>query len=162
MAKVIIAAGSNLGNRIDYIQKAGTFLAELSDVTAEKSSVWESDPVGPAEYKFLNSVSIIETELTPPKLLSGLKLFEQKLGREINPRKWGPRVLDLDIIAYNSLVIQMESLIIPHPEYHLRRFVLLPLQELSPGWIDPRTEMPIRVMIDKAPEIEIYKTEQKW
>jgi len=162
MAKVIIAAGSNLGNRIDYIQKAGIFLTELSDVTAKKSSVWESEPVGNAEYNFLNSVSIIETELTPPKLLSDLKLFEHKLGREINPKKWGPRVLDLDIIAYNSLVIQMESLIIPHPEYHQRRFVLLPLQELSPGWIDPRTEMRIDALIEKAPDIEIYKTDQVW
>lgn len=162
MAKVIIAAGSNLGNRLNYIQKAGNYLAKLSSGTIQKSSVWESEPVGAAEHNFLNSVSIIETELPPPKLLFELKLFEHRLGREKDPKKWGPRILDLDIIAYNSLVIQMESLIIPHPEYYRRLFVLLPLQELSPGWIDPKTETQIEVMIEKAPDIDIYKTEYKW
>lgn len=162
MAKVVIAAGSNLGNRLKYIQQAGEYLTQLSISSAQKSSVWESEPVGPAKFNFLNSVSFIETELSPPNLLSELKHFEHRLGREVRPKKWGPRVIDLDMIAYNSLVIQMENLIIPHPEYHRRLFVLLPLQELSPGWIDPQTDTRIDVMIGEAPEIAIYKTEQKW
>ena len=162
MAEVIIAAGSNLGAREEYLKKAGEFLKQLSIDSIHKSSVWESEPVGPAEYTFLNAVCIIQSDLTAPKLLSELKQFEVTLGRDPGSKKWGPRILDLDIITYNSLVIQMESLIIPHPEYHRRLFVLLPLQELFPAWEDPRTGTGIQKMIDEAPGLEIEKTEHSW
>jgi 2-amino-4-hydroxy-6-hydroxymethyldihydropteridine diphosphokinase len=162
MAEVIIAAGSNLGAREEYLKKAGDFLEQLSADSIRKSSVWESEPVGPAKHTFLNAVCIIETDKTAPKLLSELKQFELTLGRDPDAKKWGPRILDLDIITYNSLVIQLESLIIPHPEYHRRLFVLLPLQELLPGWEDPRTGTGIQKMIDEAPGLVIEKTEHVW
>jgi 2-amino-4-hydroxy-6-hydroxymethyldihydropteridine diphosphokinase len=162
MAKVVIAVGSNLGDRLKYIQDAGNFLDNLSSSRIRKSSIWESEPVGPAQYTFLNSLAVIQTEFTAIDLLKKLKRFEQQLGRDTHPKKWGPRIIDLDIISYNNLVIQTENLIIPHPEYHNRLFVLLPLQELLPSWKDPVNGNSIDQFIKDAPDIMIRKTDLNW
>ncbi|MEX1062615.1 MAG: 2-amino-4-hydroxy-6-hydroxymethyldihydropteridine diphosphokinase [Balneolaceae bacterium] len=162
MAEVVIGAGSNLGDRHAVIKKAADYLSRLSAATVRKSSIWESDPVGPAKYPFLNAAAVIHTELSPSELLTTLKSHEHASGRELNPERWSPRILDLDIIAYNSLVIQVENLIIPHPEYHRRLFVLLPLQELFPDWQDPANGTDISTLINKAPDIKITKTEHIW
>lgn len=162
MAKVIVAAGSNLGDRRGYLEQAGEFLSTLTGSPLRKSSVWESEPVGPAEFSFLNTAALIETERRPADLLSELKRFEQKLGRDANPKRWGPRILDLDIISYNNLVIQSDTLIIPHPEYQNRLFVLLPMKELLPEWTDPISGKSIRTMIKNAPDLQIEKTDHYW
>ena len=162
METVIIAAGSNLGDRSGYMKRAGKFLSGLSDGLVKKSSVWESEPVGPAEYTFLNSTALIETTRKPRELLRLLKEFEQKCGREKDPQRWGPRVLDLDIIVFGDLVIDRETLIIPHPEYHRRLFVLYPMMEIIPGWTDPVTRKGLGEMIGEAPAIEIKKTDLSW
>ncbi|MEX0770068.1 MAG: 2-amino-4-hydroxy-6-hydroxymethyldihydropteridine diphosphokinase [Balneolaceae bacterium] len=162
MAKVIVAAGSNLGDRRGYLEQAGEFLSSLSGFPLRKSSVWESEPVGPAEFSFLNTTALIETEQRPADLLSELKRFEQKLGRDANPKRWGPRILDLDIISYNNLVIKSDTLIIPHPEYQYRLFVLLPMKELLPEWTDPLSGKSIRTMIKNAPDLQIEKTDHSW
>ncbi|PWN05836.1 2-amino-4-hydroxy-6-hydroxymethyldihydropteridine diphosphokinase [Rhodohalobacter mucosus] len=162
MDTVIIAAGSNLGDRHDYLKKAGKFLSELSEGIVKKSSIWESEPVGDAKYTFLNSAILIETTRKPDELLNLLKDFERKCGREKDPQRWGPRVLDLDIIGFGDLVIDRETLIIPHPEYHRRLFVLCPMMEIIPEWTDPRNQKGLREIVGKAPEIEIKKTDLRW
>ena len=162
MEKVVIAAGSNLGNRLNYLQLAGKFLFGFSEGVVRKSSIWESEPVGGAGYTFLNSAVLIETTRKPGTLLKDLKDFEQECGREKDPRRWSPRVLDLDIIGFGDLVIDRETLIIPHPEYHRRLFVLCPMIEIVPGWKDPQTHKGLREMIGEAPEIEIKKTDLSW
>lgn len=162
MAEIVIAAGSNLGNRQQLIRGAGRFFEQISERSIEKSSIWESEPIGPAEYSFLNSVAIIETSLKPAEILTELKKFEQASGRSPSPVRWGPRLLDLDIIAWDNLVIQEENLIIPHPEYKNRLFVLLPLQELRPHWTDPQDGNGIESMITEAPQMRIHKTSEDW
>jgi len=162
MAQVIIALGSNLGNRLHYLQKAAHRLSEISDSKINKSSLWESEPVGNAKYSFLNGVISIETRIKPLILLKKLKDFEQQLGREKEPVRWGPRIIDLDIISYDDLVVQSNSLIIPHPEYRKRLFVLLPLREIEPSWKDPETEESIHNIINKAPLIDIEITDYNW
>jgi|AntRauTorckE6833_2_1112554.scaffolds.fasta_scaffold107541_1 2-amino-4-hydroxy-6-hydroxymethyldihydropteridine diphosphokinase len=162
METVVVAVGSNLGDRLKTIQKAGKFIEKLSDGLVEKGSIWESEPVGPAKYTFLNTAVKFETSLSPAELLKELKLFEQQCGREENPERWGPRILDLDIIRYGNLVIQKESLIIPHSEYSRRLFVLLPMLQIDARWCDPQLEMTIQAMIEKAPQIDIQKTELNW
>jgi len=162
MATVVIAVGSNLGDKLAYIRSAGTFLDQLSSVKAIKSSVWESEPVGAAKYTFYNCVAVIESKLSPEELLKQLKDFEKKCGREENPVRWAPRVLDMDIIAYNSLAIRSDTLIIPHPEYHKRLFVLLPLKEVLPDWVHPDQAQTIDNMIKNAPTMNIQKTELSW
>lgn len=162
MEKVTIALGSNLGNRLQTLRKAGEFLSVLSEKPVKKASIWESEPVGGAKYRFYNTVAQISTTLPAAVLLGQLKQFEQQCGREQNPVRWGPRILDLDIIHYGSLAVQNESLIIPHPEYQNRLFVLMPLFEIDNAWHDPVTHTLISDLIEQAPEIEIKKTELTW
>ena len=162
MDPVIIAAGSNLGNRQDILRKAGNFLESLSEGVVIKSSVWESEPLGPALYPFLNSVIKVESSLPANALLSKLKSFEAEMGRDRESERWSPRILDLDIIGYGGLVIHSESLIIPHPEYTRRLFVLLPLKEIDPGWADPETGCALDDILDAAPDMQITKTNLNW
>ena len=162
MEKVIIAVGSNLGDRLDMLRKAGAFLEELTESVIQKASVWESEPVGGAKFSFYNSVAQLETSLQPLDLLNRLKAFEHNCGREKDPERWAPRILDLDIILYGNLVIHYDTLIIPHQEYKNRPFVLCPLQEIIPDFRDPKTNIPIGEMVKHAPEIEISKTDLIW
>jgi len=162
METVTVAVGSNLGDRMNTLRAAGKFLSDLSDTPIKKASVWESEPVGKAKYRFYNTVAEISTELSPGELLKKMKSFEQACGREKNPERWGPRILDLDIIRYGNLVMQNEELVIPHPEYSRRLFVLLPMAEINKSWLDPITQTPISKMIKNAPEIDIQKTDLNW
>lgn len=162
MEPVIIAVGSNMGDRLSYVQKAGEFLEKLSENGIKKSSVWESEPVGGAKYHFLNCAAEIHTSLLPEKLLKHLKDFEQTCGRATHPVRWGPRVIDLDLIGYGNLVIQQEGLIIPHAEYKKRLFVLLPLQEIKSDWLDPVNKTHIEQLVKEAPQMEIQKTGYDW
>lgn len=162
MEEVIVAVGSNLGNRLDYIQKAGRFLELLSAGRIHKASVWEAEPVGGARFSFLNSAAKLTTPLPPGKLLQKLKDFEVECGREKNPERWTPRVIDMDIIRYGDLVIHTESLIIPHPEYSSRLFVLLPMLEIDAGWCDPQTGKELNELAKAAPQINIEQTEYSW
>ncbi len=162
MEKVTIALGSNMGNRLQTIRKAGEFLSNLSVKPVKKASIWESEPVGGAKYRFYNTVAEITTTLTAGVLLGQLKQFEQQCGREKKPVRWGPRILDLDIIRYGSLAVQKENLIIPHPEYQNRLFVLMPIFEIDDTWRDPVTQTSISDLIKQAPDIELKKTELTW
>lgn len=162
MAKAVIAVGSNLGDRAGYIRNAGKFLQTISDEPVRKSSVWESEPVGPSKYSFLNASALIETRKSPERLLTELKNFEQTQGRDKDHKRWGPRTLDLDIILYNDLVIHRDTLIIPHPEYHNRKFVLLPMEEILPAHKDPASGIAVTELIRQAPDIDIYKTDFIW
>lgn len=162
MEAVTIALGSNLGDKRKTLTEAGKFLESISAKPIVKSSLWKSEPVGPSKYEFLNAAVKIFTSVEPVLLLKALKEYEHKAGREKNPKRWAPRILDLDIIQFGNLVIQKESLIIPHQEYSRRLFVLLPMQETSPDWQDPVTGETIQKMIDNAPTIQIEKTDFSW
>jgi 2-amino-4-hydroxy-6-hydroxymethyldihydropteridine diphosphokinase len=161
METVIIAVGANLGDRLQSFKSASTFLESISGTPVEKASIWESEPVGPAKYPFLNSAVKITTDSAPKVLLKKLKSFEKEAGRTQTER-WGPRVLDLDIIRYGNLVIDDDTLIIPHPEYQKRLFVLLPMIEIDPDWVDPLSGIPIQQLAHKAPRMEIEKTDISW
>lgn len=162
METVVIAAGSNLGNRLKNLQNAARFLEQISKSPVQKASIWESEPVGGAQFTFYNSVAKISTPHSPDNLLQMLKEFEQLCGREKNPERWGPRILDLDIIRYGDLVIENENLIIPHPEYNRRLFVLLPMNEIDGSWVDITTRKSMSTMLGEAPEIKIKKTKFDW
>jgi 2-amino-4-hydroxy-6-hydroxymethyldihydropteridine diphosphokinase len=162
MEKVIIALGSNLGNRLETIRKAGIFLKNLSNDPVKKASIWESEPVGGALYPFYNTAAVITTSIKPVHLLSQLKKFERQCGRETNPVRWAPRILDLDIIGFGNLVIEEDSLIIPHPEYKKRLFVLLPMAEIAENWTDPQNGTNLAELIKNADTSEIHQTDLIW
>lgn len=162
MEPVIVAVGSNVGNRHWHVQAAGRFLASLSEKPVEPSSIYLTEPVGPATRYFLNAAVEITTGLPPDDLISTLKEYEQEHGRPPGHPKWKARTIDLDIIAYNRLLIHKDSLIIPHPEYSKRLFVLRPLRDIHPGWRDPETGADIDEMLTQAPKMQVKKTELAW
>lgn len=162
MAEVVVALGSNIGDRRQHLSDAKAFLKELSQTAITSSSIYISEPVGPSERDFYNSAVLITTSIKSAELIKRFKEFEAGHGRTSRQPRWGARTIDLDIINYDDLVIQSDSLIIPHPEYHRRLFVLKPLEEILPDWRDPQTDTLIKQLIARAPEIRIEKTDLRW
>lgn len=129
--KIYIGIGTNMGNRQHNLETALHEIAEFSTIT-KKSSIYETEPVGfKPQPDFLNMVIEIDSELTPSQLIIKLQEIEHKMGR-VREIKNGPRIIDLDILLYNDLVIKHPNLIIPHPRLTQRRFVLEPLFEIAP------------------------------
>jgi len=128
-----LSLGSNRGNRLHSISQAISAVSELPKTTLLRvSSAYQTAAVGgPKQPDFINAVLKIKTQLQPPALLKKLKQIERSLGRSTG-RRWGPRIIDLDIILFDGRVMRTKTLTIPHPRYAQRRFVLIPLAELSP------------------------------
>jgi 2-amino-4-hydroxy-6-hydroxymethyldihydropteridine diphosphokinase len=132
MAVVYLGLGSNLGNRKNNIQKALKHLRANKILIKKLSRIIETDPVGgPPQGKFLNGVAKAATDLSPGKLLATLKKIEKVIGRKKGP-KYGPRVIDIDILLYDTKKIRKPDLIIPHPQMFKRDFVMRPLQQIAP------------------------------
>ncbi|MBI2609477.1 MAG: 2-amino-4-hydroxy-6-hydroxymethyldihydropteridine diphosphokinase [Deltaproteobacteria bacterium] len=132
MATVYIALGSNLGKRKENCLKAIKYIHELPFTKVLKTSSFiETKPLGKRDQpQFLNGAIKIETKLSPQKLMQSLLEIEKKMGR-VRKEKWGPRLIDLDIIIYDDLKIEEPGLTIPHPHFKERDFVLIPLRELQ-------------------------------
>jgi len=138
-AGVFIGLGSNLGDRRANVLDALDRIRKLPGTRILKeSSFYESEPHGDAKTWFVNGVIEIETDLAPDKLLRKLKGIESAMGRKrVKGKRWGSRIIDLDVLLYGSLVVRKRTLKIPHPELANRRFVVLPLSELGPQVIHP-------------------------
>ena len=131
MSKVYISVGSNLGKRKQNIKKAFEILTNTPGIRIKKtSSIIETEPWGyKNQPKFLNAVWQIETKISPENLLKKLKEIEKKLGRKKTFR-WGPRVIDLDILLYGRKKINKKNLKIPHPQIKNRDFILKLLSKI--------------------------------
>lgn len=137
MHKAYILLGSNMGRREDFLNKAKRLIETEAGSVSQQSSVYETAAWGNTHQKaFLNQVIIISTGLSPDALMHTLLMIEQQLGR-IRTQKFGPRTIDLDILFYDTLVVKTKQVTIPHPAIQDRRFVLVPLTELSPRKIHP-------------------------
>lgn len=136
MPVVFLGLGSNLGRREETLNRALHLLEpHLSDMRV--SSLYETEPVGFLDQpRFLNAVCTGTTELYPAALLRVVLGVEASLGRERKER-WGPRVIDIDILLYSDMVLKTEELTIPHPRLVERAFVLVPLVELAPEYLHP-------------------------
>ncbi len=162
MAKIAIALGSNLDNPLDQLKSAKSFLDSLSNSPIVSSNIYVSEPIGPSDFDFLNAVVLIESDLTPEVLFSKLKEQEKQQGRPSRYPKWTARPIDMDIISFDEKIIKTEELTIPHNEYSRRLFVLLPLEEVLPNWVDPKSKLAIQNLIDSAPEMSIIKSKLAW
>ncbi|WP_113928206.1 2-amino-4-hydroxy-6-hydroxymethyldihydropteridine diphosphokinase [Bacillus sp. P14.5] len=152
---VYLSLGSNVGDREQYLKKAIQQLNEHHEIeVAGVSSIYETDPVGYTDQgEFLNLVLEIRTSLSPHALLNQCLQVEKDLGREREFR-WGPRIIDLDILLYNQENIETEELIVPHPRMHERAFVLMPLAELSQTIKHPKFNTSIMALLDEIPDKE--------
>ncbi len=137
MSIVYLSIGSNLGNKKENCLRAIELLEKKGIKIRKKSSLYETKPWGIKNQPlFLNMAIEIETDLQPEKLLKLLKDIEIKLGRK-RTIKWGPRIIDLDILLFNDIIVDKKDLKIPHPLMHKRDFVLKPLSEIAPEIYHP-------------------------
>jgi 2-amino-4-hydroxy-6-hydroxymethyldihydropteridine diphosphokinase len=153
---VYIGFGSNVGNRVDFCDRAVRLLSLLPhSQLAGVSLLYETEPVkdrvNPGDGWFLNGVVQLETEIAPQSLMTMLREIERSLGRDEDNRS-GPRTLDLDILFYGERVIDEPGLTVPHLRLHLRRFVLMPLSELAPLFVHPTRLRSVNQMLAEAPD----------
>ncbi len=141
-----LALGTNLGNRIHNFRAALSLLSPRFEWVAV-SRVYETPPWGYADQPpFLNMVVHARTNLEPATLLDTLKQAEVQIGRE-HTFRWGPRLIDLDILFYDDLIIDTPPLVIPHPRLHERAFVLVPLADIAPDLVHPVLSKSIRDLL---------------
>jgi 2-amino-4-hydroxy-6-hydroxymethyldihydropteridine diphosphokinase len=142
MARVFIGIGSNVGDRHAHLAMTRQALADLPGTRLVAfSRAYKTDPVGPVpQGKFLNAAAELQTELSPQALLGELRAIEARAGRPAEDQrvKWGPRLLDLDILWYDGQVIHSDELTVPHPRMHERWFVLRPLADLDADVMHPQ------------------------
>ncbi|MFN3396076.1 MAG: 2-amino-4-hydroxy-6-hydroxymethyldihydropteridine diphosphokinase [Thermodesulfovibrionales bacterium] len=137
MATVYLSIGSNLGRREDNCLKALKAMEEKGMTIKKRSLMYETEPWGVREQPyFINMAVEVETDLPPDKLLQVVKEIEKEMGRT-ETYKWGPRIIDIDILLYNDLIYERSDLKIPHPFMHERDFVLRPLSEIAPDKVHP-------------------------
>jgi len=138
LATAYLSLGSNSGDRLQFLKGAIKKIEESAKISIKKvSSVYETEPVGHKEQgRFLNLVLQVQTSLDPLPLLEHLLAIEDQMGRE-RKAKWGPRNIDVDLLLYDNQLVHSDRLIIPHPQMHKRRFVLIPLAEIAPQLLHP-------------------------
>lgn len=150
--KAYLGLGTNLGNRIENLKRAVSALETTEGVHALRLSwVYETAPWGPVEQPdFLNMAVAITTDLPPAALLDRVKQIEQELGREESER-WGPRLIDVDVLFYGDRVVNDGGLQIPHRRLEERAFVLAPMADLAPDLVHPQSGHTVREMLSAHP-----------
>lgn len=154
MALVYLGLGSNLGDREANLSAARNGLAQLGGtVLINNAHIYETPPVGgpSGQGMFLNSVSLVETSLEPLELLREIQELERRIGRvrEEESVRWGPRVIDIDILLWDDEVFDEGALIVPHPRMAERAFVLLPLADLDGDILHPVVELTVRELLQR-------------
>jgi 2-amino-4-hydroxy-6-hydroxymethyldihydropteridine diphosphokinase len=146
--QVYIGVGSNLGKKKENYLEALTRIAKIAQTRIIKeSSLYESEPLGDSKEWYVNGAIEVETELGPEELLKRCKNIERAMGRKKVRKKWGARIIDLDVLLYNNLKLEKRNLKIPHPEMHTRKFVLIPLSEIAPQVVHPVLEETISELL---------------
>ncbi|MGE4348768.1 MAG: 2-amino-4-hydroxy-6-hydroxymethyldihydropteridine diphosphokinase [Candidatus Berkiella sp.] len=132
---VYIGLGSNLEDPVHQVKSAIDEISQIKEITLQcQSSLYQTKPLGPKQPDFVNAVISVSTSLKPITLLDLLLDIEARRGRK-REIKWGPRILDCDILLYGNQSIQMPTLTVPHPEMRKRSFVLIPFFEIAPNFI---------------------------
>ncbi len=153
--RVFIAIGSNLGDRLENCRRAIELITADKKKVAlvRRSSFYETEPWGvTGQRTFINLAIEVGTSLSPVALLEFLKSIEVGMGRPPLSIRWGPRLIDLDIIFYGDKILETEYLVIPHPYAHLRAFVLMPLGEIAPDFIHPLLGVKVSELIEAIPD----------
>jgi 2-amino-4-hydroxy-6-hydroxymethyldihydropteridine diphosphokinase len=147
-----IAIGSNLESPAENCLKATEYLNAHPDLTlVARSSLYQSEPFGNTDQNwFINSVVQLSTPLSQEELLRACLSIEQAMGRT-RTEKWGPRIIDLDILFYDDLILKQEGLEIPHPGIAERSFVLTPMNEIAPQFIHPKLKQSIQTLLMEIP-----------
>jgi len=141
------------------MHRAVTSLDTLGSVR-ERSAIWETAPIGPSQPDFLNAVVLLETILAPRRLLTSCLDIERELGRERRER-WGPRLIDIDLLLYGDAVVDAPGITVPHPRMIERRFVLEPLAEVWPSVEIPGQD-PVDELLAAVADQDVRRTDLGW
>ncbi|MCX7595790.1 MAG: 2-amino-4-hydroxy-6-hydroxymethyldihydropteridine diphosphokinase [Fischerella sp.] len=145
-----VALGSNLGDSYAILEAAIENLAQTPGIILEARSSWyRTTAVGPPQPDYLNGCAILQVEMVPHLLLKSLLEIEKKFGR-VRKERWEPRTLDLDLLLYDDLILDTPNLQIPHPRMRERAFVLIPLAEIAPDWVEPVSGQTIQELIKEV------------
>jgi 2-amino-4-hydroxy-6-hydroxymethyldihydropteridine diphosphokinase len=145
-----IALGSNLGDSLATVQAAVQVLASTANITVLSQSNWyQTVAIGPNQPDYVNGCVLVQTGRSPQELLTFLLEIEQQFGRE-RLERWGPRTLDLDLLLYGSAILKTPDLTLPHPRMAERAFVLVPLAELLPHWVEPLSGFTLLQLRDRV------------
>lgn len=148
--KSAISLGSNIGDSRAILDGALKIISETTGITVQTcSSYYSTAPIGPEQPDFLNACTLLQVGLTPQALLKTLLDIEQHFGR-VRLEYWGPRTLDLDILLFEDIIVSTPDLKIPHPYMTQRAFVLVPLAEIAPDWIEPVSGEAIAQLVEKV------------
>ena len=151
--RVFLSIGSNLGARRGNLKQALTLLQGTKLVVKRSSSLYETEPVGMRDQReFMNLVCEIACRLEPEQLLECCQRVESQMGRRRTHRN-GPRIIDIDIVFFGRKVVELDHLKVPHPRRLDRRFVLLPLTEIAPGFVDPVTGKKVSQMLEQCQDL---------
>lgn len=149
----LLGLGANLGEPAAQIREAIRQLSLMVRV-GDMSSLYLTEPVGgPEQPSYINAVCSVRTGLTPAALLALCRAVEERLGRR-RGRRDEPRTIDIDLLAYDDLVLSTDELTLPHPRMHERAFVLRPLREIAPDWLHPVRQMTAAEMLAAAGPLE--------
>lgn len=150
---IFLLLGGNAGNTVDYLNRAIELLQRASVKIIAQSAYYSSEPWGfSADQFFINQVTQIETQLSPENLLQLCLQTETQLGRKRTQKSsnYISRVIDIDILFYNQLAMHTQTLILPHPRLHLRKFTLVPLSEIVPNFIHPVHQKTILTLLNEC------------
>jgi 2-amino-4-hydroxy-6-hydroxymethyldihydropteridine diphosphokinase len=153
--RVVIGLGSNLGDRLEHLRSGVRRLDRLAGEPVVCSPVYETEPVGPPQSPFLNAAALFMDARPPRALLESLLSIERELGR-VRSERWGPRIIDLDILWIEGVTCDEPQLHVPHASLGERAFALRPLLDLVPLAVDPRTGDPF--VLPASGEAGVRKT----
>ena len=153
-----IGIGSNLGTPEENCTKAIEKISSTKDIKIiSKSSFYQTEPIGGVQQDwFVNSAIKIKTNLSPTHLLSALLNIESAMGRT-REEKWGPRLIDLDLLFYGNLILGKKGLTLPHPEIQKRKFVLIPMSEIAENLVHPTLKKTIKTLLQESSDETVVK-----
>jgi 2-amino-4-hydroxy-6-hydroxymethyldihydropteridine diphosphokinase len=145
-----VALGSNMGDSQKILEAAIETLAKTPGILLEARSNWyQTKAIGPPQPDYLNGCVTLQVEILPHELLEILLGIEQQFGR-VRQERWGPRIIDLDLLLYDDIIVDTPNLQIPHPRMRDRAFVLVPLAETAPDWVEPVSGYVIKELLKEV------------
>jgi 2-amino-4-hydroxy-6-hydroxymethyldihydropteridine diphosphokinase len=158
MHHVFLSLGSNVGNREANLKHAVLFLKQKNQLL-HISSVYETAPWGNADQaNFLNQIVEMTSDFKPAELLVYIKEVELEMGREPDDVRYQPRVIDIDILFYEHIIVTSQTLMIPHPHIHERRFILVPMVEIAPKFVHPVLGRTMKELLERCVDnLEVKK-----
>jgi 2-amino-4-hydroxy-6-hydroxymethyldihydropteridine diphosphokinase len=152
MNKAYLLTGGNVGDRVSHLKEAAENMERYSGKIMQRSSLYETAPWGKIDQApFLNQALLLSTSLDASALLKIILEVEEKSGRK-RAEKYGPRIIDIDILFFNNEILNQPDLKIPHPQIQNRRFALQPLCEIAPGWVHPVFKKTILQLLKECPD----------